>query len=200
MKTIAMNGKHTIRLGPPRGDDTPRSELMPARPRTHFVTISAALLLAALLLHLTPAITGAASIDEQTVAVAKQLKCPVCQNVPVAYSQSQLAGEMRLVIREKLANGESEEAIIQYFVDRYGEDVLLEPRREGFSLLLWVSSIGVVVFGAAIVGIVLWNWSQARPVSTAVSAMPTDSPSAPSGKLEQLFEEEYARYKQDKRT
>ena len=166
MKTIAMNGKHTIRLGPRSGDDTPRSELMPARPRTHFVTISVALLLAALLLHLAPAITRAASIDDQTVAVAKQLKCPVCQNVPVAYSQSQLAGEMRLVIREKLANGESEEAIIQYFVDRYGEDVLLEPRREGFSLLLWVTSVGVVVFGAAVVGIVLWNWSQARPVST----------------------------------
>ena len=200
MKIIAMDGKRTTMPGPRSGDDTPRSELMPARPRTRFVTISVALLLAALLLHLAPAITGAASIDDQTVAVAKQLKCPVCQNVPVAYSQSQLAGEMRLVIREKLANGESEEAIIQYFVDRYGEDVLLEPRREGFSLLLWVTSIGVVVFGAAVVGIVLWNWSQARPVSTTASAMPTDSPKAPSGKLEQLFEEEYARYKQDKRT
>ena len=52
MKTIAMDGKRTTMPGPRSGDDTPRSALMPARPRTHFVIISVALLLAALLLHL----------------------------------------------------------------------------------------------------------------------------------------------------
>ena len=162
-------------------------------------TALAALLLAALLLHTGLAATSAATIDEETVEIAKQLKCPVCQNVPVAYSQSQLAGEMRQVIREKVAQGESEDAIIQYFVDRYGEDVLLEPRREGFGLLLWVTSVGVVVFGAVVVAIVLWNWSQARTVSRPVAATPTDSDTPASGELEQLFEDEYARYKQGKR-
>ena len=162
-------------------------------------TALAALLLAALLLHTGLSAASAATIDEQTVEIAKQLKCPVCQNVPVAYSQSQLAVEMRQVIREKVAQGESEDAIIQYFVDRYGEDVLLEPRREGFGLLLWVTSVGVVVFGAVVVAIVLWNWSQARPVSRPVAASPADSETPASSELEQLFEEEYARYKQGKR-
>ena len=149
------------------------------------------------LLQLSAPTISAQSIDEQTVTIAKQLKCPVCQNVPVAYSQSQLAEEMREVIREKVAQGESEEAIIQYFVDRYGEDVLLEPRREGFSLLLWVTSIGVLLFGAAIVGVVLWNWHQSRPDSASAAALATDSP---SGELEEIFEEEFARYKQGKRS
>ncbi len=162
-------------------------------------TALAALLLAALLLHTGLTAASAATIDEQTVEIAKQLKCPVCQNVPVAYSQSQLAVEMRQVIREKVAQGESEDAIIQYFVDRYGEDVLLEPRREGFGLLLWVTSVGVVVFGAVVVAIVLWNWSQARPVSRPVAASPADSDTPASSELEQLFEEEYARYKRGKR-
>lgn len=164
------------------------------------VTTFAMLALAVLLLQLGAHTIGAQSIDEQTVAVAKQLKCPVCQNVPVAYSQSQLAEEMREVIREKVAQGESEEAIIQYFVDRYGEDVLLEPRREGFSLLLWVTSVGVLLFGAAVVGVVLWNWQQSRPEPASAAALATDSPTSSTGKLEEIFEEEFARYKQDKRS
>lgn len=158
------------------------------------------LALALMLIQLVAASIQAQSIDEQTVTIAKQLKCPVCQNIPVAYSQSQLAEEMRLVIREKVAQGESEAAIVQYFVDRYGEDVLLEPRREGFSLLLWVTAVSVLLCGAAVVGVVLWNWSQSRPAATSAAAAATDSSTPNAGALEQVFEEEFARYKQGKRS
>ena len=164
------------------------------------VGMLAAFALAVLCLQLGAHPIRAQSIDEQTVTIAKQLKCPVCQNIPVAYSQSQLADEMRLVIREKVAQGESEAAIIQYFVDRYGEDVLLEPRREGFSLLLWVTAVGVLLCGAAVVGVVLWNWSQSRPAATAAAAAATDPSTPNAGALEQVFEEEFARYKQGKRS
>lgn len=194
-----MDSKHAAKLSSAKAAQ--RGCLAPrlARIRLLFVSAGLALALAVLLLQAWPDPVRADAIDEQTVAIAKQLKCPVCQNVPVAYSQSQLADEMRQVIRDKLAQGESEEAIIQYFVDRYGEDVLLEPRREGFSLLLWLSALGALLFGAAVVGIVLWNWSHSRPSATAAAA-PADSPRPPSGKLEELFEEEYARYKRDKRS
>ncbi len=195
-----MAERCTLELPPADGAESRRAALWVVKTRKLIARASVLLFLAPLLFLLNPDVTGAASIDEQTVTIAKQLKCPVCQNVPVAYSQSQLAGEMRQVIREKLGQGESEDAIIQYFVDRYGEDVLLEPRREGFSLWLWIASIGVLLFGAAVVGVVLWNWSQTRPASFPVSAAPSDSPETPSSKLEQLFEEEFARYKQDKRT
>ncbi len=200
MKRIALVGIHMIRRDSSGGDEFACTQFRFVKPRTLSVTFRTALLCAALLLNFVPAAAGAASIDEQTVTIAKQLKCPVCQNVPVAYSQAQLAGEMRQVIREKLAQGESEDAIIQYFVDRYGEDVLLEPRREGFSLWLWISSIGVLLFGAAVAGAVLWNWSQTRPASSTGTLAPTDSSQTPSSRLEQVFEDEFARYKQDKRT
>ncbi len=157
------------------------------------------LLLAVVLLHLGVHAARADTIEERTTAIAKQLKCPVCQNIPVAYSQSQLADEMRRVIRDKLAQGESEEAIIQYFVDRYGEDVLLEPRREGFSLLLWLAASGALAFGGAVVGIVLWNWSRARPAAAAGAAA-AEAAGPPAGKLEELFEEEFARYKRGRRS
>ncbi len=170
----------------------------PAVARARSVAVFAAFAFAVWLLQLGAHPIGAQSVDAETAAIAKQLKCPVCQNIPVAYSQSQLAAEMREVIRDKVVQGESEKAIIQYFVDRYGEDVLLEPRREGFSLLLWVSSIGVLLFGAAIVGVVLWNWNQSRPAVSAAGA-PAAAPAPTAGKLEQIFEEEFARYKQGKR-
>lgn len=172
----------------------------PAVARALPMAALAAFALAVLCLQLGAHPIGAQSIDEQTAAIAKQLKCPVCQNIPVAYSQSQLAEEMREVIREKVAQGGSEEAIIQYFVDRYGEDVLLEPRREGFSLLLWVTSISVLLFGAAVVGVVLWNWQQSRPASASAASSAPDSPTSAAGRLEEIFEEEFARYKQDKRS
>lgn len=174
---------------------TPDAGYKPALPKG-----LAALLLTVFLCFLGVGAVLAADVDEQTTAIAKQLKCPVCQNIPVAYSQSQLAGEMRQVIRDKLAEGESEEAIVQYFVDRYGEDVLLEPRREGFSLLLWVTSLGVVLFGAVVAGIVLWNWHQTRRVAATTATEPSGADAAPSGNLEQLFEEEFARFKQGKRS
>lgn len=172
----------------------------PAVAKARSLAALAAFALAVMCLQLGAHPIGAQSIDEQTAAIAKQLKCPVCQNIPVAYSQSQLAEEMREVIRDKVAQGESEEAIIQYFVDRYGEDVLLEPRREGFSLLLWVSSIGILLFGAAVVAVVLWNWNQSRPAATSPASAATDSPTPTAGKLEEIFEEEFARYKQGKRS
>ncbi len=184
-----------LAIGAKRRLNLPR----PAVARARSVAVLAAFAFAVVLYQLGAHPIGAQAIDEQTVAIAKQLKCPVCQNIPVAYSQSQLAEEMREVIREKVAQGESEEAIIQYFVDRYGEDVLLEPRREGFSLLLWVSSIGVLIFGAAVVGVVLWNWSQSRPAAVPAADEATDAPAPTAGKLEQVFEEEFARYKQGKR-
>ena len=174
--------------------------LSPAVARVRSLAALAAFALAVLCFQLGAHPIGAQSIDEQTAAIAKQLKCPVCQNIPVAYSQSQLADEMRGVIREKVAQGESEAAIIQYFIDRYGEDVLLEPRREGFSLLLWVSSAGVLLFGAAVVAVVLWNWSQSRPAAASPAAAATDAPTPTAGKLEEIFEEEFARYKQGKRS
>jgi cytochrome c-type biogenesis protein CcmH len=78
-------------------------------------------------------------VETTSRQIAQELKCPVCQELSVADSPSQLAGQMRGIIREKVAAGESREAIIRFFEDRYGESIQLTPPRTGFSVLVWIA-------------------------------------------------------------
>ncbi len=125
---------------------------------------------AALLLASAPALAQqpATHVGEQTVHdVAAQLRCVVCQNLSVADSPSEMASQMRAVVRERLAAGERPEQVIQYFVDKYGEWILLAPRREGFNLLVWAVPGIAVAVGLMIVAILLRRWTRRRPASAA---------------------------------
>lgn len=97
------------------------------------------------------------ALDDQALAIANELQCPVCENVTVAYSGSTLAAQMRQVIREKLAEGWTRDQIIQYFVDRYGEAILTQPPTRGLNLLVWLLPVGGVLAGLAVLGTVLWS-------------------------------------------
>lgn len=77
-------------------------------------------------------------LKREMLDIAAKLRCTVCQNQPVAESNSGLASDMRNVITEKLKQGRNEKEIIQFFVDRYGDYVLLEPPRSGNGFLLWL--------------------------------------------------------------
>jgi len=106
----------------------------------------------------------AAPVTDQTVSeVAAELRCVVCQNLSVADSPSEMAAQMRAIIRERLAAGETPEQVQQYFVDRYGEWILLAPRRRGFNLIVWLMPIATVVVGAAIVAVSLRRWTRRPP-------------------------------------
>jgi cytochrome c-type biogenesis protein CcmH len=112
-----------------------------------------------------PAQQPAAPVSEPEVyEIASQLRCVVCQNLSVADSPSEMATQMRALVRERLAAGDSREQVIQYFVDRYGEWILLAPRRQGFTLLVWVAPVVAVAAGLAIVVLVLRRWTR-RPVT-----------------------------------
>ena len=76
--------------------------------------------------------------ERKMLDIAAKLRCTVCQNQPVSESHSGLAGDMRKLITEKLKQGKNEQEIIQFFVDRYGDYVLLEPPQSGNGTLLWV--------------------------------------------------------------
>ncbi|HEY3111113.1 MAG TPA: cytochrome c-type biogenesis protein CcmH [Chloroflexota bacterium] len=91
---------------------------------------------------------AADELDDRTREVAKQLQCPVCQNLSVADSPSELAQQMRGIIRAKLAAGESAEAILGYFVDRYGPSVLVSPPKEGIALGVWIGPLVGLALGA----------------------------------------------------
>jgi cytochrome c-type biogenesis protein CcmH len=114
----------------------------------------------------------AAHATEQTVyEVASQLRCVVCQNLSVADSPSEMAGQMRAIVRDRLAAGESPEQVRQYFVDRYGEWILLAPRRRGFNLVVWGVPVAAVAVGLAVTIMLLRRWTRAGRARASVPAV-----------------------------
>jgi cytochrome c-type biogenesis protein CcmH len=127
----------------------------------------------ALLLLVTIASLGdaAATIREEDVqAIASQLRCVVCQNLSVADSPSEMAHQMRDLIRERLTAGDRPDQVMAYFVQRYGEWVLLAPPVRGLNLLLWLAPFGAVAGGLALVVALARRWR--RPVSPEPAAAP----------------------------
>ena len=84
-----------------------------------------------------------ASIEDRAQAISAGLRCPVCQNLSVADSPSRLAGEMRAEVEGQLRAGRTEDEVRAFFVARYGEWVLLEPR----SLLPFAIPVAAVALG-----------------------------------------------------
>lgn len=110
----------------------------------------------------------AAHVAEREVyEIAARLRCVVCQNLSVADSPSEMASQMRAVIRERLAAGERPDQVIEYFVGKYGEWILLEPPRRGFNLLVWVLPPAAAALGLAVVAVLVARWSRRRPVAPA---------------------------------
>lgn len=105
--------------------------------------------------------TGAVT-EEAVAAVASKLRCVVCQNLSVADSPSEMARQMRDLIREQLASGRTPPEVISYFVARYGEWVLLSPPAHGFNLFLWAIPFAGLLGGLGVVLVAAWRWSRRR--------------------------------------
>jgi cytochrome c-type biogenesis protein CcmH len=94
----------------------------------------------------------AVSQEDQATLLAAELRCPVCQNLSVGDSPSEMANQMRELIREKLQQGESPDQIRAYFVSRYGEWILLAPKRQGFNWVAWLLPFGAILVGGGVIG------------------------------------------------
>jgi cytochrome c-type biogenesis protein CcmH len=103
-------------------------------------------------------------LDRQVRAVSSQLRCVVCQGLSIQDSPSALAQEMRGVVREQLAAGRSPEQVKAYFVDRYGEWVLLRPAPRGLNLLVYVLPVAVLLGGGVFVYLKARSWT--RPAAS----------------------------------
>lgn len=112
--------------------------------------------------------TRARPSEAEVTAVASQLRCVVCQSLSVADSPSEMAAQMRGIVRDHLAAGETPEQVIQFFVDKYGEWILLAPRPRGFTLLVWLVPALAVVAGLAIAALRVRTWT--RPAGPATRA------------------------------
>lgn len=106
------------------------------------------------------------TLDQRVHDVASQLKCLVCQGESVADSPATLSQQMRAVIRQQLQSGKSEQEVIQYFVSRYGDRILLVPPWQGLTLLAWLVPIALMLVGILLLFVVLRSWqsqSDTRP-------------------------------------
>ncbi|MQW99721.1 cytochrome c-type biogenesis protein, partial [Sinorhizobium fredii] len=88
------------------------------------------------------------ALEARARAISAQLRCMVCQNQSIDDSNAELAKDLRLLVRERLKSGDSDEAVIAYVVSRYGEFVLLNPRFEAKTLVLWGMPVLLLVLGA----------------------------------------------------
>ena len=95
-------------------------------------------------------------LEEKTRQVASELRCPVCQGNSIQDSPSELAQEMKGVVRDQLASGKSPEEVKAYFVTKYGEWILLEPKASGFNLVAYLLPVVMVVVGSALAIGFLW--------------------------------------------
>ena len=96
---------------------------------------------------------GMEEVEQRTYDLGKVLRCPVCQGLSVADSQSDAAVAMKNRIKELVALGYSDDQIIDYFIGRYGEFVLLQPKSEHW-FVWWMPLFGLCVG----VGIVALRW------------------------------------------
>lgn len=111
--------------------------------------------------------------DDDVNLVAKKLYCPVCPNTPLDVCETNACQDWRAQIRDQLSAGWTEQQVIDYFVAQYGERVLAEPQRKGFTSLVWFLPLIVVLIGLGIVYEVLKGWKRQKLVP--VSATPTSS-------------------------
>lgn len=119
------------------------------------------LAIAAALVCLLAAVASAAPVDENTVReIAADLRCVVCQSLSVADSPSETAHQMRGIIRERLAAGDTPAQVKAYFVEKYGLWILLSPPRQGFNWLVWVVPFVGLGVGLLVVGVLVRRWTR----------------------------------------
>lgn len=103
------------------------------------------------------------ALEARARALSLELRCPVCQNQSIDDSNAELARDLRLLIRERLVAGDNDAEVVNYLVDRYGTYILLKPRFEMATLLLWLAP--ALILGTAAVGFsVLWRRKETAPV------------------------------------
>lgn len=95
---------------------------------------------------------------ERVNALARTIKCPECPGQSVAESDVPISREIRVDLAERVADGQSDEAIRDYYVSRYGSEVLLTPPRGGLAGLIWVLPVVALILGIAGLVVTFRRW------------------------------------------
>jgi cytochrome c-type biogenesis protein CcmH len=97
------------------------------------------------------------ALEARARSLSAELRCMVCQNQSIDDSNAPLAADIRVLLRERIATGDSDAAVVDFLVARYGEFILLKPRFNWHTALLWIAPPGVLVIGALVAGARYWR-------------------------------------------
>ncbi|MCA9932470.1 MAG: cytochrome c-type biogenesis protein CcmH [Ardenticatenaceae bacterium] len=115
--------------------------------------------------------------DDQVNEVAKEVYCPVCESTPLDVCETQACADWRELIRTKLANGESQQDIFDYFAEQYGDRVLATPPARGLNWLIWTWPFIALIGGAYIFVRLLRGMRRAAVGEASPTTTSVDSPS-----------------------
>ncbi|SDK38240.1 cytochrome c-type biogenesis protein [Aliiruegeria lutimaris] len=146
--------------------------------------ILALLLAAAPALAVTPdEVLDDPALEARAREISKELRCLVCRNENIDESNAELASDLRVLVRERLVEGDTDEQVVDYVVGRYGEYVLLKPTTTGANLILWIT-------GPALLLIAGWvGFGYVRGRRKAPDASATGLNAEEEARLKDLLEE-----------
>lgn len=127
--------------------------------------------------------------DDQVNAVAKELYCPVCENIPLDACGTAACQQWRSLIREKLGEGWSDEQIKTYFAEQYGDRVLAEPPRSGLNWLAYLVPPLAFILGVFILVKAFTSWKGSGPAAASNVVQPDPDPSSEDEYVARLEEE-----------
>ena len=107
------------------------------------------------------------ALEERAREISSGLRCLVCRNESIDDSNADLARDLRLLVRERLVAGDSDEEVIDFIVDRYGEYVLLNPVASGSNLVLWLAGPAMLLLGGLLATVYIRGRSGAKPEGEA---------------------------------
>lgn len=104
------------------------------------------------------------AMETRARVLSRELRCMVCQNQSIDDSDAPLARDLRILVRDRLKAGDSDDAVLDFLVARYGEFVLLKPRLSWRTLILWLAPLGLLAGGVVATGLF---WRRRRGPETA---------------------------------
>ena len=119
-------------------------------------------------------------LEARARVLSTELRCLVCQNQSIDDSDAPLAKDLRVLLRERLEAGDTDEQVIKFLVDRYGEFILLNPYFGAHTLLLWLLPFALLLIG----GVLIFIWRPKRDAAKSVDSLDSDD----AERLKQLMD------------
>jgi len=119
-----------------------------------------------------------AALEARARAISRELRCVVCQSQSIDDSNAPLAKDMRLIVRERLVAGDSDQEVFQFLASRYGDYVLLKPPVQSNTLFLWAAPAVILLIAMGAATIYLVNIKRLEDKAETANASPDDDKAA----------------------